>query len=570
MLDDLKKCHDIYGLADLLEIPAKMLTFLLYKLPEDKKYVEFCISKKNGKSRIIHAPEDRLKRLQRNLSNILYECQLDLEAHHGPSRSYGFQKNRGIYENALVHRNKRWVFNIDLEDFFPSINFGRVITFFKKNNDFQLNSKVATYIAQIACYEEKLPQGAPSSPIISNLLCGSLDYRLSRFARKNRCDYSRYADDITFSTNLADFPESIAKTDESSQGWIAGTELSERIQDAGFQLNPDKTRMSYRSDRQMVTGLVVNQKPNAPREFYKNTRATIHNILTGRPVKIDRFCDPFSDNCGDGEPKAETATAVSEILPVLEGRISFCHHISNRNDPRKDRAKFFNPSAVTKSYADLLRLKYFVFGNRPIILTEGPSDLLYIKSYLKSATQSISHLVDVDGSNNTIISDFYKFPSAPSSILGLSGGSGNLLLFMERHYHFLKRLTKSIKPRPMIILLDNDSGIKDLIPNLIKFYNTDISWKNDDKFYKLTSNMAVIKTPHLPTKIKTCVEDFIDPKAIATKINNRSFSNLDDFDPKTHFGKVELANHIYDNRNNYNFSRLDEIIQRISEAISTM
>ena len=109
-----------------------------------------------------------------------------------------------------MHKNKRHVFNVDLKDFFPSLNFGRVRGFFIKNAHFQLEPKVATVIAQIACHDNELPQGSPCSPIISNFIGHLLDVRMANLAKKTKCNYSRYADDLTFSTNWKEFPEKLA------------------------------------------------------------------------------------------------------------------------------------------------------------------------------------------------------------------------------------------------------------------------------------------------------------------------------------------------------------------------
>ena len=100
----------------------------------------------------------------------------------------------------MMHVGSKYVLNIDLQDFFDSFNFGRVRGFFIKNRNFQLNPDVATVIAQIACYDNKLPQGSPCSPVITNLISHSLDIRLASLAKKYKCTYTRYADDITFST----------------------------------------------------------------------------------------------------------------------------------------------------------------------------------------------------------------------------------------------------------------------------------------------------------------------------------------------------------------------------------
>src|SRR5262249_16793586 len=124
--------------------------------------------------------------------------------------AHGFKRKRDIRSNARQHRHRRWVFNIDLEDFFPSINFGRVRGFFIKNRDFALHEEVATVIAQIACHDNSLPQGSPCSPVISNLVAHLLDMRLVKLASTNGCTYSRYADDLTFSTNKKEFPADVA------------------------------------------------------------------------------------------------------------------------------------------------------------------------------------------------------------------------------------------------------------------------------------------------------------------------------------------------------------------------
>lgn len=111
------------------------------------------------------------------------------------------EKGKSFITNAQIHRNKRFVINVDLENFFDSFHFGRVRGYFMKNKNYQCSEEVATTIAQIACYEGKLPQGAPSSPIITNMICNIFDMRLLRLAKKYKLDYTRYADDLSFSTN---------------------------------------------------------------------------------------------------------------------------------------------------------------------------------------------------------------------------------------------------------------------------------------------------------------------------------------------------------------------------------
>src|SRR5262249_7352449 len=154
--------------------------------------------------------------------------------------AHGFKRARSIITNARQHRNRRYVFNIDLQNFFPSINFGRVRGYFMRDANFALHKDVATAIAQIACDENALPQGSPCSPVISNLVAHVLDIHLMRLASTVGCTYSRYADDLTFSTNKKIFPPQIAEPSKTTPHiWLPGAELQRLIRHCGFQINAE-------------------------------------------------------------------------------------------------------------------------------------------------------------------------------------------------------------------------------------------------------------------------------------------------------------------------------------------
>jgi RNA-directed DNA polymerase len=178
---------------------------------------------------------------------------------------------KNIVDNAQRHKKKRWVLNIDLDNFFPSINFGRVRGMFLKK-PFYVPESVATLLAQICCYGNNLPQGAPTSPIISNMICAKMDSELQDLAWTCRCFYTRYADDITFSTTLPDFPVQIAKV-HSLLDIELGKELKGIIESNGFNINPNKTRAFSYKQRQEVTGLTVNKRPNVRRKYIMQVRA---------------------------------------------------------------------------------------------------------------------------------------------------------------------------------------------------------------------------------------------------------------------------------------------------------
>lgn len=210
----LKKLKDASSLADLAAILGywpSTLAYIVYRIPPDKKYTKFTIPKSGGGTREICAPIEPLKTLQRHLANVLYACTQEIDSESGRRLlSHGFRRKLSIVTNARRHKRRRYVLNLDLQDFFTTFNFGRVRGFLIHNNSFKLNNKVATVIAQIACFENMLPQGSPCSPIIADLIAHVLDVHRAQLAKKNQITYSRYADDLTFSTSHRAFPSPIA------------------------------------------------------------------------------------------------------------------------------------------------------------------------------------------------------------------------------------------------------------------------------------------------------------------------------------------------------------------------
>jgi RNA-directed DNA polymerase len=161
--------------------------------------------------------------LQRRLSDLLQNCveEINQAQNRKDQLAHGFKRGRSIITNATKHRKRRYVLNIDLQDFFGTINFGRVRGFFLKDRNFALHPDAATVLAQIACHQNSLPQGSPCSPVISNLIGHVLDIHLGKLAFHNGCTYSRYADDITFSTNKGPFPVVLWNHgSEPRPGWL--------------------------------------------------------------------------------------------------------------------------------------------------------------------------------------------------------------------------------------------------------------------------------------------------------------------------------------------------------------
>ena len=251
---DLKCCATVDDLASLLGTDYTALGNLLY----GKKvlYRTFEIPKKNGGVRKITSPIKPLKELQRKLKDFIEPHTAHREAAHG------FIRNRSILSNAKRHVGKKHIFNIDLEDFFGSVNFGRVKRLFECP-PFNLTTQVATVVAQMVCYKNKLPQGAPTSPIISNMIAFKLDGNLTAMARDAKATYTRYADDLTFSCHSSKLLEKngIIKFDKDGIA-LAGKSLLSIVKSNGFEINHSKTRLQTRGNHQGVTGVTVNEKPN--------------------------------------------------------------------------------------------------------------------------------------------------------------------------------------------------------------------------------------------------------------------------------------------------------------------
>jgi RNA-directed DNA polymerase len=254
--------------AEYLGLDLRLLTWWVWAYAERKRYYEFEIERRTGgPPRIISAPIKPIKDLQRGLLPML-------EAAYVPRpHVHGFTRSRSAVTNAAVHRGQRWILRIDLKDFFPTVNFGRVRGVFMAP-PFDFPADVATLLAQICCHRNALPQGAPTSPAVSNLVCRSLDRDLSGYAKASHCHYTRYADDICFSSGRRVFPGMLASLINGRP--VLNPDLRALVESNGFVINEEKTRLMPRRQRQRVTGIIVNERLNVPREYARHLRAALY------------------------------------------------------------------------------------------------------------------------------------------------------------------------------------------------------------------------------------------------------------------------------------------------------
>lgn len=262
--------------AQILQIRDSSLRYFLYGIGTDNLYDEFEIPKRTGGSREIAAPKKKWRTIQRKLADVLVEV-------YSPKKStYGFIKDRNHILGADKHKHQRVVLNIDLKDFFGQIHFGRVMGLFMAK-PYSVGREAAVTIAQIACYKGRLPQGAPSSPIITNMICRSLDTSLIRFATKNHLIYTRYADDISFSTHESRFSNDIVHEEKGT--CILGESLLSIFETNSLEVNPEKIFIRYRFQRQEVTGLVVNKFTNVRREYIRQIRSMLYSCKKSSPIE---------------------------------------------------------------------------------------------------------------------------------------------------------------------------------------------------------------------------------------------------------------------------------------------
>lgn len=538
-LKSLKAARTLDDVALLLGYKPASLSYLLYIKPESEKYRKFEIPKKSGGVRHISAPSVELMLLQRKLADFLQNCLLEINEANGYSDdsetrdriSHGFKRNRSILTNALQHRNRNFVFNLDIKDFFGSINFGRVRGFLISDRNFQLTPKVATVIAQIICFENSLPQGSPCSPVVSNLIGHILDTHLVRLAYRVGCTYSRYADDLTFSTNKKEFPEEVARciTLEGHE-WVPGVELERLVKRSGFSINAGKTRMQYHDSRQEVTGLVVNKKINVPSDYRHCVRAMVHRLITKGEFDFERLVED------DGVLKIKRTPGK---LMQLHGMLGFIDWIDRSNKIRlHENTKEI--SSKERIYRRFLLYKEFYAAPRPVLICEGKSDSVYITHAIRSLANQYPDLASIDSSGKISINirRFRYTETSTGRILGLNGGYGDLKNLLLSYHQEASKFSAPGMQSPIIVLVDNDSGGRPVFTTAKQILGKDTDMAAP--FTHVTKNLYLMATPTPNGAKESEIEDLFDSYTRGIKIGTKTFASKKP-DPILNYCKADFA-----------------------------
>lgn len=471
-IDQFTSLTSLKEVANLLNVKPSSLAYILYHAHENRNglYKVIKLKKKKGGEREIHIPSSRLKRIQSQLNKYLEDVYWEKKSVHG------FIKKRSIITNASEHKNKKYILNIDLKDFFPSINFGRIYGLLMAK-PYGLPKEAAKVIAQIACTDKFLPQGSPCSPIISNMICSYLDHCLEKYAAKHRLQYTRYADDITFSTNLSSFPEEVCTIDKN-RTTLLGYELISIIEKNGFQVNQDKIGLYNKQFRQEVTGIVVNHFVNVPRNFIRNTRAMLDKW---RKKGIDAAQKEYNEKYKHINSKGASVSFHKALL----GKINFIRDVRKNKAnsayiKKRSASNQTLPDIADKFYREFIWL-YLRDLPEIAVHTEGKTDWMHIKTAFEA--------LNIDGK--------YSFPLSFFDIHNkyLPSGDKNLLGFAEK----IKAGSLPDFGRLTVFIFDRDDK------EIIKRHTEN----NKDKHVQWSKNVYSIILPKECSKVEKFSIEFL-------------------------------------------------------------
>jgi RNA-directed DNA polymerase len=236
-------------------------------LTSERNYHIFPIPKKTGGKRIIHAPARPLRDIQERLNYFLNR----MYGNYAPDYVHGFVKSssgnsaKNIITNASEHIGRPWVLNIDIEDFFPSITAAQIRTVLLESPVCFKTKEAASILALLTTNNWKLPAGSPCSPVLSNMVFYKTDQQLKSLADRRELAYTRYADDLSFSSKKLEFSQEISD------------EITKILEADGYKVNKRKIRLQTKHGSQYVTGLKVNQKLNVDRRYVRRIRAILHH-----------------------------------------------------------------------------------------------------------------------------------------------------------------------------------------------------------------------------------------------------------------------------------------------------
>ncbi len=312
--------------------------------------------------------------------------------------------------------------------------------------------------------------------------------------------------------------------------------LRREITDAGFKINASKTRMQIRGSRQEATGLVINEKINVAQEYYRSTRSMCHALFRTGEYHIPS--GPLDEH---GAPKR-----VRSLAP-LAGRFAHIHHVKARRDrtPAHNKSLDFKPpGGVIKLYKRFLFFAHFMANERPIIVTEGKSDIIYLQRALRALHADGSKLTVQAKDCISLALGFVRPSHINTSVLGLPGGTGVLRELVANYHRSALKYPHRPLTAPVIILVDNDDGSKDVLQAASKITGSTIQHDTAQMWFHLGDNLYLVKTPHIAGKTKTCIEDLFPAPLLEAKIDGKPFDPNKAHGDETAYGKAVFASKV--------------------------
>lgn len=299
--NELPFIYDTYQLSEFIDIPRSKM-FSMIKTDCRDEYRTINIKKKNGQSRTLNVPSYILKYVQKR---ILLEIATKL-----PVSKYATAYKTGakLEYNALPHTNKKYILKMDITNFFGSICFEQIYS--AAFNTRYFPKHIGVMLTTLCCYNDVLPQGAPTSPALSNLVLKNFDENIGKWCEKRGISYTRYCDDMTFSSN--------------KNLYNVYAKVKDMLQNIGFEINERKTRFITKNARQTVTGLTVNEKVSISKDYKRDLRKELYYIFKFGPENSLLYT-------GKGEYIKDGQLNVLKYLNILEGKLNFLLSIEKNN-----------------------------------------------------------------------------------------------------------------------------------------------------------------------------------------------------------------------------------------------
>jgi len=320
-MSELSNLKDLPAVASALMVDANWLRYTLFRR-KASNYLAASIKKRRGGERKLQIPSESLKQVQRSVVSLL-------KPHQSPRSScHSFVKDRSITTNALQHVGRAYVLNIDLKDFFPSIGYSRIRGLLR-SKQFSIPDEGAKVLAHICTFENTLPQGAPSSPYLSNIICRKLDRELYVFCKKNRIHFTRYCDDISFSSRYLETLSALCQIVEAPRIVTLTDELRSIVESNGFTINDQKTTLRYFRECPRVTGLRVQHTLAPAKHLEQQVKGMLYAWEKhGFELASSEFLSKF-----DTKHRIDEGTAL-RFAYSLFGKIQFIGQIRGWDSPK--------------------------------------------------------------------------------------------------------------------------------------------------------------------------------------------------------------------------------------------